>query len=1014
MKTRWLIGLALTLTALQAASVDIAPVWSGHPVAFQLLTHGNRQFVAFYDAARHMTVAARTLGDSRWQFQRLPTDLGWDSHNSVTLAIDREGFLHLAGNMHVVPLVYFRSAKPLDITTFERIPAMVGSDEQHATYPHWIRGNANELIFTYRDGRSGSGNQIYNIYDEKTRKWTRLLDQALMDGQGKMNAYPVGPIKGPDGFFHMVWTWRNTPDCSTNHDLSYARSRDLIHWESSDGKPFALPIRVESAEIIDRVPVHGGMINGNTQIGFDSQKRLIVTYHKFDSQGFTQIINARREADGWHLYQATDWKYRWDFSGGGSIPFEISHGAVQPAADGRLRLTFHHSQYGSGTWELDEKTLRPVAIVQTERAWPASLDTVESDFPGMQVRVLGDSGKPPAGIRYFLRWETLSANRDRPRTGPLPGPSMLRVYEFPIPAPATTAGAFGTLHLDASRFAPLDRVKVRIEGRAAGDTKCTIRVADANQKQYFEREVALTGNRGEVEFTAVGALGNHYVYLFFPGSKRPSRYENFQLDAETSIRSGDKDFDLIYPFTRERMPLGRREYQTPHGKFVGYISADTNHFDGIWLRDWMYGMGAFRWWERDLQCGLDRFLEAQSPDGEIPDGIERNGKTWRVGLESDVEYIVTLGVWHTWQATGDDAWMKAALPHLEKALKYIASDPRHWDAKHQLIQRQHSCDTWDYDIDGASDQGSSRHVVATCDQSGYTLAYRAMSAMYRHLGDTANAGRWAREADAYRQRATALLWDGTKFQHHVHLDPAISHGDFDETQQLAMGNTWAMTRGLATAAQSASIIDEYRRRQRTTGDAYPWWSLQPGYPNRLHYWKDAFRQEGGYANGGLMPWVGGELCRAAFWFGRETYGVELMRQYAGHLRRTGGAQVWYWPDGTPGHRTPYEVNYAGWGMAQWVDALIEGLAGIRDTDGQLRAIDLTPHWSAAKVKDVRATVRYPITNAYFAYHLTETDKEIRLEYTGSSAPKSIQLGAHAAEGKLEPSGELVFRKDTPQ
>jgi hypothetical protein len=45
-----------------------------------------------------------------------------------------------------------------------------------------------------------------------------------------------------------------------------------------------------------------------------------------------------------------------------------------------------------------------------------------------------------------------------------------------------------------------------------------------------------------------------------------------------------------------------------------------------------------------------------------------------------------------------------------------------------------------------------------------------------------------------------------------------------------MGNTWAMTRGLATAAQARSILGEYRRRQADTGDAYPWWSLQPGYP----------------------------------------------------------------------------------------------------------------------------------------------------------------------------------------
>ena len=559
------------------------------------------------------------------------------------------------------------------------------------------------------------------------------------------------------------------------------------------------------------------------------------------------------------------------------------------------------------------------------------------------------------------------------------------------PKPAHTVGAFGEITVDRREYRPLDTVVVRIQGRAKGDARCTVRVHDAEQRRYHEAEVVLQGNRGEARFTAAGRLGNHYIYLWFPGERRYSRYLNFRLDAETSVESGDADFDRIYRQTREMMPLGRREYLTPRGKFVGYISADTNHFDGIWLRDWMYGLAAYKYWERDMSCGLDRFLEVQREDGQVPDGIERDGRTWRVGLESDVEYILVLGVWQTWQATGDDKWLAASLPKLELALRYIMNDPKHWDPVNHLIKRQHSCDTWDYDIDGATDKGTGRHVIATCDQSGYALAFRAMGLMYRRLGKTAEAERWDREAAGYRERASRLLWDGGKFQHHIHLDKTISHGDFDETQQLAMGNTWAVTRGLATVEQSMKVVDEYRRRHKATGHAYPWWSLQPGYPDRLNYWKDEFRKEGGYANGGLMPWVGGELCRGAFQSGREAYAVELMRQYAGHLRKTGGAQVWYWPDGTPGHRTLNEVNYAGWGMAQWVDAMMEGLAGIRDGEGQMRAVDLRPRWGATAVKQVRVSARYAASNAYFAYRLTRAEARIEVEYTGSDKPSSMRV-----------------------
>ena len=552
-----------------------------------------------------------------------------------------------------------------------------------------------------------------------------------------------------------------------------------------------------------------------------------------------------------------------------------------------------------------------------------------------------------------------------------------------LPSQATV-GAFGTLWTDAKTYRPLDRVTVRVVGRATGDTKCRIRVCTPNQQPYFETELSLIENRGETQFTAAGPLGAHYVYLFWLGEKQHSRYLNFQVQAETDVETGDPDFDDLYPTTRESMRLGRREYRTPKGRFVGYACADTNHFDGIWLRDWTYGLPAYKYWERDMTCGLDRFLEAQTDNGMIPDGIERDGRTWRVPLESDVEYIITLAVWQTWQATGDDAWMERALPRLESALNFIQSDAKHWDSTHRLVKRQHSCDTWDFDINGAGDQGHSRHVIATCDQSGYSLAFEAMSRMYAYLGKETEAEQWARKAQSYRQRAVKLLWDGGKFLHHVHLDP-IDHGDFNEKDQLAMGNTWAMTRGLATAEQSRRIVDEYRRRHRLTGDAYPWWSLQPGYPDELGYFEQPYCKQGGYANGGLMPWVGGELCRGAFFCGREEYAVSLLRQYADHLRRTGGAQVWYWPNGEPGHRTRNEVPYAPWGMAEWVNALMEGLAGIRDESSLMTRVELSPRWAATPIREAWVTACYASSNTYFAYRwsMSETDNSIRLVYSGS-------------------------------
>src|SRR5689334_1067879 len=77
-------------------TIDIAPVWAGHPVGFVLLTRGDRQFVSYYNDQRNMVVAVRSLKSREWQKQVLPEKVGWDSHNYITMAFDEQGQLHVA------------------------------------------------------------------------------------------------------------------------------------------------------------------------------------------------------------------------------------------------------------------------------------------------------------------------------------------------------------------------------------------------------------------------------------------------------------------------------------------------------------------------------------------------------------------------------------------------------------------------------------------------------------------------------------------------------------------------------------------------------------------------------------------------------------------------------------------------------------------------------------------------------------------------------------------------------
>lgn len=421
--------------------IPIDKVWAGHPARFSLMTKGERQYIAYYNAERHIMVGQRKLAQDKFELFEIPTHerqsrqetstiLGWDSHNYLALGVDKDGYIHLSGNMHVNGLTYFRSTKPDDITTLVQIPEMTGKDEKRCTYPVFIINKEGELVFRYRDGESGNGNDIYNIYSTESKKWNRLLDTPLTDGEGEMNAYASSPRLEDDGWYHMYWVWRDTYDCSTNHDLSYMKSPDLKKWYNAYGEPVKLPVTFGNKTlIVDPIPPQGGIINLAARLCFDSKGNPVLAYHKYDPLGNLQFYTAHFTGNKWDIKELTDWDYRWNFSGGGVLgSADVRLGSFTNRGDGFYELGYSHIKYGKGFFLLNEdlemcgKVLKPVSIADTMKT--------EGSFPQLKIMTVQDSDDSnKSGAKYFLKWETLPANRDKPRPKPWPEPSQLYLYE---------------------------------------------------------------------------------------------------------------------------------------------------------------------------------------------------------------------------------------------------------------------------------------------------------------------------------------------------------------------------------------------------------------------------------------------------------------------------------------------------------------------------------------------------------------------------------------------------------
>jgi hypothetical protein len=135
------------------------------------------------------------------------------------------------------------------------------------------------------------------------------------------------------------------------------------------------------------------------------------------------------------------------------MPFiGISIGDLETSGSDDFSVSYQHKDHGAGSLRFDGKTLDLLdEPVPAHAGLPSKLRKTESDFPGMQIKRAGDAGTcGTQGVRYLLQWETLGANRDRPRQPPLPAPSTLRLHKLSgAPQATDTSVQFGETGPDA-------------------------------------------------------------------------------------------------------------------------------------------------------------------------------------------------------------------------------------------------------------------------------------------------------------------------------------------------------------------------------------------------------------------------------------------------------------------------------------------------------------------------------------------------------------------------------------
>ncbi|MEO8405091.1 MAG: BNR repeat-containing protein [Chitinophagaceae bacterium] len=266
-------------------TVNVEKAWAGNSinaVVFRknsLVSFGKYQFISFYDSTGYVVIGKRKLSGQKWELKKtIYKGNIKDAHNSISIMVDGDGYLHLAWDHHNSVLRYCRSKTPLSLDMSEPMP-MTGTEETKVSYPEFYKMPSGDLLFFYRDGGSGNGNLVINSYNRKEKAWKRIQTN-LIDGEGKRNAYwqACVDIKGS---IHISWVWRESPDVASNHDMNYAVSKDGgASWQRSDGTTYQLPINLSSAEKIVTIPQNSELINQTSMCADKNGHPYIASYWK--------------------------------------------------------------------------------------------------------------------------------------------------------------------------------------------------------------------------------------------------------------------------------------------------------------------------------------------------------------------------------------------------------------------------------------------------------------------------------------------------------------------------------------------------------------------------------------------------------------------------------------------------------------------------------------------------------------------------------------------------------------
>lgn len=292
-----------------------------------IVTYNGWQYTAFWSSDRHVNIARKQLPSGSWQTLKL-TDYQNsvnDSHNTISVGISPlDGTIHLSFDHHNSTMHYRKSVSGLatnpsshvwEASKFNAVTnQLTGTAINDVTYPRFITAPNGRLQLFFRTGLSGDGDTQMYEYNGSTGLWTSLgMFIQSSNATPDVCPYYFGFDYDSNGRLHVSWTWRDTFNGNSNHNIMYVYSDDNGRtWKNNagtmvgtTGSNYITP--TTSGINVWNIPQNRGLINQESQTVDHLGRVHIAASHMPDSEANdSDFTRSRNKSYVFHYWRDTN------------------------------------------------------------------------------------------------------------------------------------------------------------------------------------------------------------------------------------------------------------------------------------------------------------------------------------------------------------------------------------------------------------------------------------------------------------------------------------------------------------------------------------------------------------------------------------------------------------------------------------------------------------------------------------------------------------------------------------